>query len=173
MSILRLASELTFDSIVDGEGLRCVLWLQGCHHACIGCHNPATHSLDGGFLKDSEELFQEFIQNPLQDGLTISGGEPFLQAKQLLPLAKQVQQAKKTIWIYTGYTIEQLTDPSHPTYEDNLCLLAYCNVLIDGRYIQEQRNTLLPFRGSANQRIIDITQSIWLNTWMTWTPKHK
>lgn len=171
MSTLRVASQLTFDSIVDGEGLRCVLWLQGCFHACPGCHNPSTHSPSGGFLMDSDEIFQAFQSNPLQDGITISGGEPFLQVKQLLPLAKQVQKMKKTVWIYTGYTIEQLTDPAHPNYEDNLRLLAYCNVLVDGRYVQEQRSLLLPFRGSANQRIIDMTKSIWLNCWIDWEPK--
>ena len=107
MSELRIAG-LVNDSIVDGPGIRYTIFVQGCPHHCPGCHNPDTHSFSGGSITDTGELLEKIKQNPLLDGVTFSGGEPFCQAAVLAELGKQIKQLGLNIVTYTGYTFEEL-----------------------------------------------------------------
>ncbi|MDL2225611.1 anaerobic ribonucleoside-triphosphate reductase activating protein [Eubacteriales bacterium OttesenSCG-928-M02] len=144
------------DSIVDGPGLRYALFTQGCPHHCPGCHNPETLPFTGGTPMLAEEIFLEIRKNPLLTGVTLSGGEPFAQAGALLPLAEMVKEKGYELAIYTGYTFEALV--AHPE-EDMRRLLLQADVLIDGPFLQTERDLTLRFRGSKNQRMIDVGKS--------------
>lgn len=157
---IRVAAPLTLDSIVDGPGLRMVLWTQGCIHQCIGCHNPQTHALTGGMEVEVEAIIEQMQQAHLQKGLTISGGEPFLQPAALLPIACAARQLKLDVWAYTGFTWEQLNNQSDAHYDDRMKLLQQLHVLVDGRYMGHKTAPDLMFRGSSNQRIIDVQRSL-------------
>ncbi len=147
------------ESIVDGPGLRFVLFTQGCPHRCPGCHNPQSHDINGGYLCEEEKILSEFSKNPLLKGMTLSGGEPTLQAEALFPIAKQVTMMGKDIVLYSGYTFEELIKQasSRPSLMD---LLKYTSLLVDGRYEEDQRSLSLLFRGSKNQRLIDVPASL-------------
>ncbi|MCJ7842463.1 anaerobic ribonucleoside-triphosphate reductase activating protein [Lederbergia sp. NSJ-179] len=140
------------DSVVDGEGLRTVVFLAGCPHFCKGCHNPKSWNFRNGTDMTVEEVFQEVTSNPLSN-VTLSGGEPFFQAEEVAPLAKALKKAGKNIWIYSGYTFEQLVQSEDPS---KLELLHHCDVLVDGPFLLEERDLTLAFRGSKNQRIIQL-----------------
>ena len=144
-------------SIVDGPGLRFTLFTQGCPHHCPHCHNPQTHDSLGGYEIDSERVLSEFRKNPLLSGITFSGGEPILQAKELIPIAKEVIAMGKTCIIYSGFTFEELLAKKD---EDILTLLSLCYWLVDGTFIQDEKDLKLQFRGSRNQRIIDLPPSL-------------
>ena len=146
------------ESIVDGPGLRFVLFTQGCPHKCPGCHTPSTHDFSGGYEIEWERVFEEFSKNPLLKGITLSGGEPFVQSAALIPLAKAVKDAGKDIVIYSGYTYEQLLTMAEEN-TDIKKLMSLCDILIDGPFILEKRDLTLLFRGSSNQRIIDLKKS--------------
>lgn len=152
--VIRIAS-VAHDSIVDGPGLRYVLFTQGCPHHCKGCHNPATHDPSGGMLMTGGEILSDIDRNPLLTGVTFSGGEPMLQVLALLPLAEAIRARRKSLWIYTGYLWEELLDV--PEYR---ALLETADVVVDGPFIESRKNLLLPFRGSENQRIIDVAKSL-------------
>lgn len=156
MTKLRI-SGLINDSIVDGPGIRYVIFTQGCPHACLGCHNPKTHDLNGGRWTELDSILEEIDQNPLLDGVTLSGGEPLLQAKACLELVQKIKERQLHILVYTGYTYEELMALNNP---DIMSLLQYVDVLIDGRYVQEQKSLSLLFKGSANQRIINVQESL-------------
>ncbi|MBC8528397.1 anaerobic ribonucleoside-triphosphate reductase activating protein [Christensenellaceae bacterium NSJ-44] len=160
---LRL-SGFTQDSIVDGPGLRATVFLQGCPHRCPGCHNPQTHAFDGGTLMDTQALLQKIAANPLLDGVTFSGGEPFCQAQALCHLARGVRALGLNLWCYTGYLFEELLEKGDP---HQIALLRELDVLVDGPFIQEQRSLELTFCGSRNQRIIDVHQSLAAGTAVT------
>ena len=147
------------ESIVDGPGLRFVLFTQGCPHHCPGCHNPQSHDIAGGYECEEKKILQEFAKNPLLKGMTLSGGEPIVQAEKLVPLAKQVVAMGKDIVLYSGYTFEQLLDMAK-TRPAILELLSLSALRGDGRYEQAQRSLSLLFRGSANQRLIDVPASL-------------
>ncbi|MBR6872528.1 MAG: anaerobic ribonucleoside-triphosphate reductase activating protein [Ruminococcus sp.] len=153
---------LTPESIVDGPGLRFTVWTQGCLHNCEGCHNPQTHALDGGFEADTDEVFEQVISNPLLDGVTLSGGDPFFQAKAMAQLARRIrcyEGFKLNVIAYTGFTYEELLELA----DDNngyLDLLRECDYLIDGRFVLAERSLELKFRGSRNQRFIDVQRSL-------------
>jgi anaerobic ribonucleoside-triphosphate reductase activating protein len=144
------------ESIVDGPGLRFVVFMQGCPHRCRGCHNPGTHDPAGGGDADTEDIVARFMENPLLSGMTLSGGEPFFQAQAACVLAEHVKKAGKSLVVYTGYLCEHL---ARSAVRDKAVgrLLAMTDILIDGPYIQDLRNPELEHRGSANQRIL--TQS--------------
>lgn len=144
-------SGLAKESIVDGYGLRFTVFTQGCPHHCPGCHNPQTHAFDGGKEMTVEEIFRAFQKNPLLKGITFSGGEPFCQCKPLVALAQLVHKAGKDVTVFTGYTLEQLREKKDPEVDE---LLAETDMLIDGLFIEAQKNLELPFRGSENQRIL-------------------
>lgn len=157
---IRLASPITYDSIVDGPGLRAVIWTQGCNHNCKGCHNPQTHDTCGGHIVDSLKIISEINKLRLHRGITLSGGEPFMQSEALLDVAKECKNLNLDVWAYTGYTFEDLTDKKNPNYFNNINLLRNIDVLVDGRFIETKKDITLRFRGSSNQRIIDVKKSL-------------
>ena len=144
------------DSIVDGPGIQYAVFVQGCPHNCPECHNPESHDFNGGYLKDIDELAEEIKRNPLLDGVTFSGGEPFCSAKELSVLADKLSM---NVFCYTGYLFEDLiagADSENCWME----LLKRIDVLVDGRFIAEQKSYDLLFKGSANQRLIDVKRSL-------------
>jgi len=153
--MLNLAG-IQHDSIVDGPGIRTTFFCQGCPHHCQGCHNPETWPFTGGTQMDTEELFAQVAANPLCKGVTFSGGEPFAQPEGFLPLARKLRQAGYEVASYSGYTFEQLISGT-PAQQ---ALLAELDILIDGPYLQAERSLELNFRGSRNQRILDIPKSL-------------
>lgn len=155
---IRLAGTVN-DSIVDGEGIRFVIFVQGCVHNCPGCHNPQTHDFTQGYETDTDELLEKIKANPLLDGVTFSGGEPFCQPAPLCEIAKEVKKLGLNVVCYSGYTFEELIKLSKDD-SDIKELLALTDILIDGRFVLEKRNLLLKFRGSDNQRIIDVKRSL-------------
>ncbi len=155
MSKLRLAAPCNIDSIVDGPGLRIVVWTQGCPHHCPFCHNPQTHAVDGGFEEDSEKIIELIRNSRLQSGVTLSGGEPFDQAAALLPIAQETKALGMNVWAYSGYTFEELCAD-----DEKRALLDYVDVLVDGRFVNELKHYQLRFKGSLNQRIIDVARSL-------------
>jgi anaerobic ribonucleoside-triphosphate reductase activating protein len=152
---IRLAG-ITEESVVDGEGIRFTVFTQGCPHRCAGCHNPQTHDFDAGSDYAVDGLFEKIKKNPLLDGITFSGGEPFAQASGCRELAKKVKDAGLNVWCYTGYTLEQLKEKA-VSDADVENFLSEIDVLVDGPFIESQRDLLLPFRGSKNQRIIKLS----------------
>lgn len=156
---IRLAAPLQSDSIVDGEGIRTVIWTQGCIHNCKGCHNKMTHDLDGGFLLDVEELKEELKNTEFQDGITLSGGDPFMQVEACLEIAEYSKKIGLNVWTYTGYTFEQLLILSKKNPKI-INLLQNIDVLIDGKFVLKERSFDVKFRGSKNQRIIDVKESL-------------
>lgn len=165
---LRIAGTIS-ESIVDGPGFRYVIFTQGCPHHCPGCQNPQTHPFEGGELKNTDELMQEIMSDPLVSGVTFSGGEPFCQPEALTELAKQAHAKGKNIFCYTGYTYEQLIDRANPAEH---ALLEQVDILVDGRYEQEQRDLLLKFRGSRNQRLIDVRKTMEQGSIVLWESKY-
>jgi anaerobic ribonucleoside-triphosphate reductase activating protein len=145
------------ESIVDGKGIRYVVFTQGCPHNCPGCHNPQTHDFNGGKDVSVSTLFEEIVENPLLRGVTFSGGEPFCQPLPLAELGKLVHARKLDVTTYTGYTLEQLQAKNDPNIN---ALLEQTDVLIDGRFELEQRDLTLLFRGSRNQRVIDVKKTL-------------
>ncbi len=153
--MLRIAG-IQQDSIVDGPGIRCVIFTQGCPHRCPGCHNPQTHDPEGGREADVQEILTQIAGNPLASGVTFSGGEPFVQAKALVLVAEGVKKMGKHLMIYTGYLYEQLANSHEPEVQR---LLMLADVLVDGPFMMEERDLTLPYRGSANQRVIDLEKT--------------
>lgn len=152
---MRIANTVT-DSIVDGPGLRFTVFTQGCNHHCLGCHNPETHDLAGGREVSVEELISLIGKNQLIEGVTLSGGEPFLQAKDCSRLAAAAHAKKLTVWTYTGYQYEELIKAGNSAWD---ALLEETDVLVDGPYLDREQSYGLSFRGSRNQRLIDIPKS--------------
>lgn len=151
--LLRI-SGIERESIVDGDGIRYVIFTQGCPHHCPGCHNPQTHSFDAGKFVSVDELFADISKRKdYIDGITLSGGEPFCQSDQCSVIAEQAQKMGLTVWCYTGYLFEEL-------YGRNDRLLNHIDILVDGPFIQQKRSLALQFRGSSNQRLIVIPASL-------------
>ncbi|KAF5082662.1 Anaerobic ribonucleoside-triphosphate reductase-activating protein [anaerobic digester metagenome] len=148
------------ESIVDGPGIRFVVFAQGCSHHCEGCHNPDTHDLSGGQLVAIDAIIDEMKKNPLLDGITLSGGEPFAQSVGFSELARRAQAAGYHVMTYTGYTYERLLAEPEQSWQQ---LLEHTDLLVDGRFEMAQKSLLLKFRGSQNQRIIDVRRSRWAN----------
>ena len=144
------------DSIVDGPGLRLAVFVQGCSHGCPGCHNPDTHDRDGGREMDTGEVAAMLEKNPLLDGLTLSGGEPFEQAAACYEMARDAKARGLSVWVYSGYVYEVLLKKDDPAVQG---LLETCDVLVDGPFVQAQRSLKLDFRGSGNQRLVDLKES--------------
>lgn len=157
MSTMLKIAGIVKESIVDGPGFRYVVFTQGCKHHCPGCHNPHTHSFEGGASVSVDSLLEEMRKNPLLDGLTLSGGEPFEQAEACAELALKARAARFNVMTYTGYTFEAIQSSGYEGWKD---LLASTDILVDGRFEQEKKNLLLKFRGSENQRIIDVKKSL-------------
>lgn len=155
-------ADIIDESIVDGEGLRLVIFAQGCAHHCLGCHNPSSLPFEGGFPSDNEAILEKIRKNPLLDGITFSGGDPFFQVESFASLAKAIREniiafiPDFTIMAYTGYTLEELfLDLKH-----YLPLLEKIDILVDGPYMASRKTHDLPFMGSSNQRILDVKKSL-------------
>lgn len=138
------------ESIVDGEGIRFVIFTQGCPHNCKGCHNPQSHDFNGGTEYDTSDIIKMIADNPLISGITLSGGEPFCQSEACLEIAREAHHMNLNVWCYTGY---EFNDIIHSP------LLHEIDVLVDGKFIESQKSLSLRFRGSLNQRLIDVPQS--------------
>lgn len=164
---IRIAGTVN-DSIVDGPGLRYVVFVQGCPHHCPGCHNPETWDFNGGGEIDAFDLVQEMAANPLLSGLTLSGGEPFDQPEASMWLAVHARLQGKNVWCYTGYTWEEILEKNSQEWNN---LLRAVDVLVDGPFIQEQKSLDLDYRGSRNQRLIDVQKSLDQGKVVLWTPE--
>jgi len=164
---LRLAG-IVKESVVDGPGIRLVVFVQGCPHRCPGCQNPESHDPMGGYESTAKELLTELEKNSLVSGLTLSGGEPFCQAEALVELSSEAKRRGFSIVIYTGYVFEDLLTMGT---EDNMKfeLLKLADILVDGPFIQDKRDIGLPFRGSGNQRLIDVPASLRQGRVVEWT----
>lgn len=163
-------SGVTGDSIVDGPGLRLTIFTQGCPHHCPGCHNPQTHDPKGGSWGDTEDILAAAAENPLLDGITLSGGDPFLQPVPCLELAKGAHKLGLNVWTYTGYTWETLWEENDP---EKIALLKETDVLIDGPFLLAERSLELQFKGSRNQRTIDVKKSLKAGEVILWEePKY-
>ena len=158
---IRLAAYLQTDSIVDGEGIRTVIWTQGCPHNCYGCHNPDTHDPNGGALIDVEEIKEHLKSLEGQDGITFSGGDPMMQIDECLEIAKFAKGLGLNIWCYTGYTFDRdVTGNMFNNWEETKELMSYIDVIVDGKFQEDKKDLNLKFRGSSNQRIIDVQKSL-------------
>lgn len=150
---------LVEESVVDGPGMRFVIFTQGCKHHCEGCHNPQTHDVKGGQTVTIEYLEEQIDKQQLIRGITFSGGEPFLQAAAMARLARYAKKKNLHTLAYTGYTFEKLLDLSR-TDAGITDLLAHLDMLVDGPFILAERDITLQFRGSRNQRILDVPASL-------------
>jgi len=147
------------DSIVDGPGLRFVVFTQGCPHRCDGCHNPETHDFAGGKVTTTDALFEQCMENPLCSGVTFSGGEPFCQAEALYELGSRFKSAGKHLMCYSGWTFEELLAKAQRE-ESVGKLLSIADVLVDGKFDISKRSLSLQYRGSSNQRLINVQESL-------------
>lgn len=146
---------LVTDSIVDGPGFRTAIFTQGCPHHCPGCHNPESHDFQSGTVWTLDDVEKKFSDNPLLDGVTLSGGEPFSQPAACAELARRAHAHKLNVWVYSGYTYEQLCAMAEEN-NDVRRLLDEADVLVDGPFLLAERSLELDFRGSRNQRLIDL-----------------
>lgn len=155
---IRLAAILP-ESLVNGIGIRRVLFSQGCPHNCEGCFSPHTHAYDGGALLDMDEIIDSIKVNPILRGVTFSGGEPWEQADKFAYIAKAVKELGLNVWCYTGYTFEFILQNQYKRKGWNE-LLSYIDVLVDGKFQKNKIDSMLRFRGSSNQRIINVKESL-------------
>ncbi len=159
--LIRVAG-LIPESFVDGDGIRYAIFMQGCLRNCEGCQNPETHALNGGKLIETSEIISEIKKNPLLNGITLTGGEPFLQIDAANELATAAKTFGLNVWCYTGYTFEKMP----PNAE---ILLKNVDILVDGEFIESLRDVDLQFRGSSNQRIIDVKKTFEQKKIVLWT----
>lgn len=169
LSEMRIADYKPFN-MVDGEGVRCSLYVSGCKFMCPGCYNKAAQSFHYGQVYDDdlEEQIIEDLSQPYVQGITFLGGEPFLNTQVTLRLAKLIRKKfghRKDIWSWTGYTWEELMQES----VDKLEFLSLLDILVDGRFLESQKDLTLQFRGSSNQRIIDVQKSLKDNRVHIWS----
>ena len=153
---IRLAG-LEPESIVDGPGYRFTVFVQGCPHNCPGCHNPQTHDFSGGHLADTDDVIAHLGKNPLVRGLTLSGGEPMMQPEPLYLIAEAAKEKGMNVWCYTGFTLEELLRENRA---DRMRLLSAVDVLVDGPFRSHERSLDLLYRGSKNQRLIDMPATL-------------
>ncbi|MDO4740112.1 MAG: anaerobic ribonucleoside-triphosphate reductase activating protein [Eubacteriales bacterium] len=147
------------DSIVDGPGLRLTVFAQGCVHDCPGCHNPESHDRNGGKEMSVEEIVEMIDDNPLLDGVTLSGGDPFCQSEPCAQIASAAKERGLSVWTYSGWTYEQLLRKAEQ--ESGVrALLENTDVLVDGPFVLAQRSLEVKWRGSKNQRLIDVRRSL-------------
>ncbi|ASW42041.1 anaerobic ribonucleoside-triphosphate reductase activating protein [Clostridium isatidis] len=152
-------SGIAYESLVNGPGIRRVFFSQGCKHNCKGCFNPDTHDFNAGEEKDMEELIKDTLSNPIIKGVTFSGGDPFERAVEFSYMAKSFKEKNLNIWCYTGYTFEEILEniDKRKGFKE---LLNSIDVLVDGRFIEEEKANNIKYRGSKNQRIIDVQKSL-------------
>ena len=150
------------DTMVDGPGFRTAIYCAGCRHQCVGCHNPQSWAFDGGRDMTVEQLMQVIVADPFAN-VTFTGGDPMYQAAAFAELARAIHRdTNKDIWCYTGFTYESLIQPEQRE------LLSQLDVLVDGPYVQRLRDPDLLFRGSSNQRLIDVQASLYAGEVVLW-----
>lgn len=159
--LIRIAG-LVPESYVDGNGIRFAVFFQGCLRHCPACHNPHTHDLNGGKLFDTADIISLFKRSSLLDGITLTGGEPLLQIPPAIELAQAAKRRGLSVWLYTGYRFEDLPADANP-------LIKLVDVLVDGAFDINQRDLDLPFRGSRNQRLINVPESLRQGKIVLWT----
>lgn len=164
---LKLAG-IVKESVVDGPGIRMVVFVQGCPHQCPGCHNPASHDPGGGYESTTEEILAQFKNNSLVSGITLSGGEPFDQAEAAALLAVDIKQRGLSVVTYTGYSFEHLMEWRQRDLSVAR-LMEHIDILVDGPYQESRRDISLAFRGSANQRLIDLPAALLQGRAVEWT----
>lgn len=164
---IRLAG-IAYESLVNGPGLRRVFFSQGCKHNCKGCFNPETHDFNSGKELDMDELIKDVEDNPMIQGVTFSGGDPFERAEEFSYMAKEFKKINKSVWCFTGYTYEYILENIHSKSGWNE-LINSIDVLIDGPFMEELKEEGLKFRGSSNQRIIDVKKSLSSKGIVLWT----
>lgn len=152
-------SGIAYESLVNGPGIRRVFFSQGCKHNCKGCFNSDTHDFNGGENRNMDELIESVLDNPMIKGVTFSGGDPLEQAEKFAYMAKAFKNNNLNIWCYTGYTYEYIREHKDENNGWNE-LLNNIDVLVDGKFEEENMQEGLKFRGSTNQRIIDIKESL-------------
>lgn len=147
------------DSIVDGPGIRYAVFTQGCPHNCEGCHNPKSHDPNGGYFEETGSIINKVKANPLLDGVTLSGGEPFMQAKACAEIARAAHDMGMNVVTYTGFTFEELMQGANAEngFDE---LLEATDILVDGKFVLEKRSIDLNFKGSSNQRLLDVKASL-------------
>ena len=150
MSTVRISGSKKHSS-VNGPGVRYVLFFQGCPHHCPGCQNPETHDPVGGTERNVADVIQEILQTKYLDGLTFSGGDPLLQPDAVIEIARAAKNAGLNIWLYTGWTFEQ---------EKAKEALTQLDVLVDGPFVEKLKTGNAIWRGSDNQRLIDVPRSL-------------
>ena len=153
---VRLASNLQSDSIVDGDGIRTVIWFQGCKHHCKECQNPETWNFDGGMEVDIEDIKEQLKKLKYQTGITLSGGDPFFQASAATEIAKFAHSIGLNVWTYTGFTYDEIINAN----DEKMELLKNTDALVDGRFEIDKKSLACKFRGSTNQRVIDVKKSL-------------
>ncbi|MBC8060409.1 MAG: anaerobic ribonucleoside-triphosphate reductase activating protein [Clostridiaceae bacterium] len=152
-------SGVAYESLVNGPGIRRVLFSQGCLHDCKSCFNINTHSFDGGKLENMDELIEDIRKNPMIKGVTFSGGDPLEQADKFAYIAEKIKAMGLNTWCYTGYTFEYVLKSKYERRGWE-ALLKYIDVMVDGKFDEDKKNERLKYRGSSNQRIIDVQESI-------------
>ena len=156
--------DIVYDTTVDGTGLRTTIYAAGCTHHCKGCHNPDSWNINNGKQHTVDELLS-IIKEQEFANVTFSGGDPLMQIDGFTELARRIKaETNKNIWCYTGFTFEEIK-----ISEKLSQILPFINILVDGKYVENLRNTDLPFRGSENQRLIDVKKSLISNTIALWT----
>lgn len=152
-------SGIAYESLVNGPGMRRVFFAQGCKHNCPGCFNPDTHDFTGGEERNMDELIKDVLDNPILKGVTFSGGDPFEQADKFAYMAREFRNNGLNVWSYTGYKFENIIKQleNNKGWQD---LLNSIDVLVDGRFDKDKMQDGLKFRGSLNQRIIDVKESL-------------
>lgn len=155
---IRLAG-IAYESLVNGPGMRRVFFSQGCKHKCKGCFNPDTHDFNGGELRNMDELIKDVLDNPMLQGVTFSGGDPFEQAEKFAYMAQSLKKNGVNIWCFTGYTFEYILD-NLDKREGWRELINNIDVLVDGRFEEEKKKEGIKFRGSTNQRLIDVKKTL-------------
>ena len=157
-NLIRL-SGIAYESLVNGPGMRRVFFSQGCKHACVGCFNEDTHDFNGGEDRDMDELIEDVLVNPMIKGVTFSGGDPFERAEEFTYMAEAFKKSGLSVWSYTGYKFEYILKHSNERLSWKK-LLENLDVLVDGKFEQGKTQDGLKYRGSTNQRIISIKESL-------------
>lgn len=173
--MVRIADIIT-ESIVDGEGYRMAIFFQGCKHGCKGCHNPQTWDFNGGEELSTSDILSKYNYD-IMDGVTLTGGDPFYQAKEILDIVKTLKDNNVNIWAYTGFIFDEFlnyinNDKCDESINgDMIELLKYIDVVVDGPFILEKRSLDILYRGSTNQRLIDVKKSLASNKIIEYIPE--
>ena len=157
-NLIRL-SGIAYESLVNGPGMRRVFFSQGCKHACVGCFNEDTHDFSGGEDRDMDELIEDVLDNPMIKGVTFSGGDPFERSEEFAYMAEAFKKSGLNVWSYTGYTFEYILEHINERLGFKK-LLDNLDVLVDGKFEEDKTQDGLKYRGSTNQRVIDVKESL-------------